>query len=201
MFKCIKREASRSLWKGLLVGLAIFCFVSLFQSSLFAEPRAKGSARNHQWKRFYSASGSCSINFPKHPDHVQQVTPIAEGRYQLRCDIYAAPFERKAVYMMLIAEYPSKMDQLHTKLSLEGILNGLLMQNPNGQLVFADIVEVSGHQALDFFIQTEGVCFQGRVLITGRNLYLLAMKCDRRHYSKEQYQQFVNSFALKQSRT
>ncbi|MEM7175501.1 MAG: hypothetical protein AAF443_06225 [Chlamydiota bacterium] len=158
-----------------------------------------GSVRSYSWKRFHSVPGSCSVNFPMRPQHVQQVTPIADGKHRLRCDIYAAPFERKAVYMMLIAQYPKAMGEMSSKLSLQGILNGLLMQNPNGQLTFADIVEVAGYQALDFFIQSEGMYFKGRVVVTENNLYLLAMKCDKRNYSENHYRHFISSFQLSQS--
>lgn len=98
--------------------------------------------------------------------------------------------------MMLIAQHPTRVDATNAKLVLEGMLNGLLKQNRNGQLKFVDLVEVAGYQGLDFFIESEGTYLKGRVIVTDKNLYLLAMKCDQRNYSQDHYQKFIHSFQL-----
>ncbi len=192
------------MWRlsRLLAG-AFFCsYFSFFGAYAVAEiplsqkvVRQGGGPQSYRWSRF-AMPGNCSVNFPMKPQHVQQVTPLAGGQLEMRCDIYAAPSDKRAVYMMLIAQYPVEMGKMHEKLSLEGILNGLMKQNPTGQLKFADIVTINGYKALDFFIAAEGIYFKGRVLVTESNLYFLAMKCDEKNYSKEHYRQFIQSFQL-----
>ena len=154
------------------------------------------TTRMVKWKRFHSVSGNCSISLPTSPEHVQQVMPVAEGGYKLRYDVYVSAFERKAVYMMLVAQYPEEIGNIYTELSLENILNGLLMQNQKNKLLFADLVEVDGYKALDFFIEAKGIYFKGRVLVAKNNLYLLAMECAKQNYFEGHYNHFINSFKL-----
>ena len=70
------------------------------------------------------------------------------------------------------------------------------MQNQKNRLLFADLIEVDGNKALDFFIESKGVFFKGRVLVAQNNLYLLAMECAQQNYLEDLYNHFINSFKL-----
>ncbi|MCK4934166.1 MAG: hypothetical protein KAR79_01125 [Simkaniaceae bacterium] len=148
------------------------------------------------WQQFHSVSGKCSVAFPEAPEHMKQLLPIADQESQLQYDVYVSAMEKQAVFMVLIAEYPSYVDQEYAELSLESFLNGILTQNPNNRLVFADLVNVQGYKALDFFIQTKGSYFKGRAVIAKNNLYLLAMECEVKNYKEERYNHFINSFEI-----
>lgn len=195
MFSCIKRGIPA--W---LLRLAVPCLINLLcLSQVEAQSQVDRCAQSlgvSSWKRFHSTQGNCSINFPMQPKHVRPAAPVVDGKETHRCDIYVAPSPQRAVYMMLIAQHPTRVDATNAKLVLEGMLNGLLKQNRNGQLKFVDLVEVAGYQGLDFFIESEGTYLKGRVIVTDKNLYLLAMKCDQRNYSQDHYQKFIHSFQL-----
>ena len=81
-------------------------------------------------------------------------------------------------------------------MSLEGFLNGILSHNPGNQLIFADLLLVNGHEALDFFIRTGPVYFKGRAMMVKNHLYLMAMECEVASYDESKYNMFVNSFQL-----
>ena len=149
------------------------------------------------WKDFHSVPGRCSISMPHMPEHVQQVMPFHEEGFQLRYDVYLAAFEKKAVYMVLIAEYPPTLDQEYSSNSLEVFLNSLVTQREGNKLIFADITDVQGNKALDFFIETKGVYFKGRAIMAKNHLYLLAMECESKHYLENHFNHFITSFELK----
>ena len=146
------------------------------------------------WQKFHSVPGKCSVSFPNQPEHVKQIMPFPEEGYELRYDVYVSAFERKAVYMVLVAEYPPYIDESYAELSLETFLNGLVTQNHGNKLLFADLVEVQGFKALDFFIQSKGVYFKGRAIMAKNTLYLLAMECEVHNYLEEHYNHFIQSF-------
>lgn len=149
-----------------------------------------------QWKTFHSVPGKCTVALPEQPEHVRQVMPMPEDGYNLEYDVYVSAQEQKAVYMVLIAQYPPAIDMSYAESSLESFLNGILSQNPNNKLIFADLVEFNGHKALDFFIQTRGVYFKGRAIMANNNLYLLAMECETHNYKDEHFNHFIDSFNL-----
>lgn len=148
------------------------------------------------WRTFHSVSGKCTIAFPEQPEHVHQRLPMSEEGYDLNYDVYIAPHKQEAVYMVLIAQYPPFVSPEHSDKGLESFLNGILSQNPNNRLIFADLTEVNGYKALDFFIQTKGVYFKGRAVMAKSSLYLIAMECESQNYQESHFTYFINSFEL-----
>ncbi|MBI5274700.1 MAG: hypothetical protein HY860_06590 [Chlamydiales bacterium] len=152
------------------------------------------NAQATSWLSTYSKEGNCKILFPSVPEHMQQLMPVPEQNTHLQYDVYVSGFEGEAVFMMLIAEYPVQGMDGYAEMNLENFLNGILSQNPNNKLIFADISEINGHKALDFFIRTKGVFFKGRAIMANNHLYLIAMECEMQHYNEDRYNYFVNSF-------
>ncbi|PCI96139.1 hypothetical protein COB11_00225 [Candidatus Aerophobetes bacterium] len=149
------------------------------------------------WKKFHSVTGKCVVSFPGTPEHVKQTMNLEDDEYNMQYDVYVATEQDKqAVYMVLIAQYPPYVNESYAELSLESFLNGILTQHPNNQLVFADLTEVQGHKAMDFFIKTKGVFFKGRAIMAGSNLYLLAMECEGENFKENQFKYFIDSFEL-----
>ena len=148
------------------------------------------------WNKFHSVPGKCKVSLPAPPEHVKQVMPVPEEGYDLRYDVYVSAFQKKAVYMMLVAQYPPFMNESYVEESLESFLNGLVMQNQDNKLIFADITAVQGYKALDFFIDSKGVYFKGRAIMANNNLYLLAMECEHKNYLQEHFNHFINSFEI-----
>lgn len=152
-------------------------------------------ASNNNWPATYSKHGRCKVSFPHKPEHMQQMMPVPEQNRHLQYNVYVAGNQEDAVYMMLIAEYPMQVNSPdHAQMNLENFLNGVMSQNPNNKLIFADIVDFQGEKALDFFIRTKGVFFKGRAIIANNNLYLIAMECDMQNYNEDTYNYFVESF-------
>lgn len=149
------------------------------------------------WKRFHSLPGSCSISLPSSPEHVKQIMPLTDEGHDLRYDVYVSAFEKKAVYMLLVAQYPPFVNQSHADMSLESFLNGLITQNPENKLIFADLIEVQGFKALDFFIEAKGTYFKGRAVMANNTLYLIAMECNMNNYLDDHFNHFIGSFELK----
>lgn len=185
--------------KGLFsiaVGMMLFASPTAYTAGPADAKVVNGSDALSQWKDFHSVGGKCTISLPNNPEHVRQLLPMPEEGYNLQYDVYVSAFEKKAVYMMLIAQYPPHVDERYADQGLESFLNGILSQNPKNKLIFADITEVQGHKALDFFIETSGVFFKGRAVMAQNNLYLLAMECESGNYVDQHYNYFINSFKL-----
>lgn len=167
------------------------------QAYLAVKTQQPKATNVNNWKQFHSIQGSCSISLPSSPEHVKQIMPLSDDGYNLRYDVYISAFERKAVYMLLVAQYPPFLDEAQADMSLESFLNGLITQNPENKLIFADLTEVQGYKALDFFIEAKGTYFKGRAVMANNNLYLLAMECNMKNYLDEHFNHFIGSFQLK----
>lgn len=183
--------------------------VSLFACScmLFAPAKAleqtdhlaqvqKNATPSKSWTQYESVPGKCSMQFPAIPEHVSEKMSIPEEGYDLKYDAYISSTDPKTIFMLLVAQYPDFVDERFAHMSLEAFLNGILSHNPGNQLIFADLVLVQGHEALDFFIRSGSVYFKGRALMVKNSLYLMAMECEVQNYDETHYTKFVNSFAL-----
>jgi hypothetical protein len=148
------------------------------------------------WKKVRSQEGKCSAAFPKNPDHLRQKLPMKEGGKELKYNVYVADHDRKAVYMVLIAEYPGVVNEEYAVKNLEHFLNTLLAQNSKNKLMYANLMKVQGFPGMDFFISTEQIYFKGRAIQANNTLYLLAMECEIPNYQEGNYDYFIGSFEL-----
>ena len=153
-------------------------------------------AQFKDWKKASSKEGKCSASFPKSPEHIKQKIPMKGEEKELQYYVYVADFDRKAVFMMLIAEYPGIVSEENAVKNLEHFLNTLIAQNANNKLLFADLIDVSGFPGMDFFIQSDQIYFKGRAIQANNTLYLLAMECEVVNYSEDHCQYFIESFQL-----
>ncbi len=184
-----------NLIKGIFFASAAFILVLSNQNLSSANTPSKAVATSN-WDEVHCNGGRCKMQFPTKPEHVSEKMSVPEEGYDLRYDAYISSVEKQAVFMLLIAQYPEFVDERYAHMSLEGFLNGILSHNPSNQLIFADLLLVEGHEALDFFIRTGSVYFKGRALMVKNHLYLMAMECEMQNYNETHYNAFVNSFKL-----
>jgi hypothetical protein len=187
-------------------GRDLFCLVAAsclvcnplaaFANGNGVSSQAKAETLAKNWLDFESAPGRCKMKFPVQPEHVSEKMSMPEEGYDLRYDAYISSTDPKTIFMLLIAQYPDFVDERFAHMSLEAFLNGILTHNPGNQLIFADLVLVQGHEALDFFIRSGTVYFKGRAMMVKNSLYLMAMECEVQNYDENHYNTFVNSFAL-----
>lgn len=178
------------LWTG-----SLLCLLTPL-SMPAAENRAPVSVMPVGWKEFHSSTGNCSMIFPADPEHISETMVMPDEGFELNYDAYISATDQQTVFMLLVAQYPEFVDETYAQMSLEGFLNGILTHNPSNQLLFADLLLVNGHEALDFFIRTGNVYFKGRAVMVKNSLYLMAMECEIPHYDEVRYNQFVDSFKL-----
>jgi hypothetical protein len=178
---------------------------SLHADTLAPRAKAQPSApqqiaplKQKEWAEFHAVAGRCKMHFPTTPEHVSQKLNGPQPGYDLNYDAYISALDERTVFMLLVAQYPEFVDETYAQMSLEAFLNGILTYNPENQLIFADLLLVEGHEALDFFIRTGSVYFKGRAVMVKNSLYLMAMECDVQIYDEQNYNKFVQSFKLAQ---
>jgi hypothetical protein len=181
----------------LVMSAAVLCLLSPVM--LTGKPANKApstaTAVSKDWKEV-PVSEKCKMKFPGAPEHISEKMVMPEEGYELKYDAYISPLDQQTVFMLLIAQYPDFVDESYAQMSLESFLNGILTHNPGNQLIFADLLLVNGHEALDFFIRTGNVYFKGRALMVKNSLYLMAMECELQTYDEASYKKFVESFKL-----
>ncbi len=153
------------------------------------------------WTEYHATAGNCSLFMPAEPEHISEKMAMPDEGFELKYDAYISAADQQTVFMLLVAQYPEFVDEAYAQMSLEGFLNGILTHNPGNQLLFADLLLVDGHEALDFFIRTGNVYFKGRAVMVKNSLYLMAMECEIPHYDEVRYKNFVDSFKLDQNAT
>ena len=171
------------------LALSLFGFHVLFRSVAHADTAPS-------WQKFFAKNGECHISFPSTPQVIQQTLPLADGVSRLSYDVYLAPHEDKGVYLLLVATYPSPLTGGHEVAGLEGLLNGIVNHNPENRLVFADLIDLLGHQAMDFLVEGSTSYFRGQALMVGNKLYLIAMEGHKGHLDEPAFKHFLKSFKI-----
>jgi hypothetical protein len=178
------------------IGIWFLAF-SLFASHLFLRSVAHADSGS-TWQKIFAKGGECHISFPSTPQMIQQSLPLADGVNRLSYDVYLAPHEDKGVFLLLIATYPGALTGGHEVAGLEGLLSGIVNHNPENQLVFADLIEIQGHQAVNFLVEGGKSYFRGQALMVGNKLYLIAMEGLKGKMDEAVYARFLKSFILSQ---
>ncbi len=190
----------RGLGKKLMGWMGgLLCLLSPITTTAASAPAA--ATMPIGWKEFHSTPGNCSMMFPVEPEHISEKMAMPDEGFELTYDAYISASDKQTVFMLLIAQYPEFVDESYAQMSLEGFLNGILTHNPSNQLLFADLLLVDGHEALDFFIRTGNVYFKGRAVMVKNSMYLMAMECEIPTYDEVHYKHFVNSFKIHSPKT
>lgn len=183
-------------WMG-----GLLCLLSPMTAESNSTPSVPAQTIPNGWKEFHSKPGNCSMIFPVEPEHISEKMAMPNEGFELKYDAYISAADQQTVFMLLIAQYPDFVDESYAQMSLEGFLNGILTHNPGNQLLFADLLLVDGHEALDFFIRTGNVYFKGRAVMVKNSMYLMAMECEIPKYDEVRYKHFVNSFKIHAQKT
>lgn len=173
------------------LALSLFAFHVFFRSVAHADS-------GPSWTKIFSKSGECHISFPSAPQMIQQNLPLADGVNRLSYDVYLAPHEDKGVFLLLVATYPAPLSGGHEIAGLEGLLNGIVSHNPENELVYADIIDLLGHPAMNFLVEGGNSYFRGQALMVGNKLYLIAMEGLKGQMDEAVYARFLKSFNLEQ---
>ncbi len=186
----VKNQATKKvgIW---ILALTLFFAHLFFRSVAHAD---EGSS----WNQVNTGSGECLISFPATPQMVQQELNLSGGQ-KLFYDIYLAPFESKGVFLLLIATYPAPLASGHEMAGVEGLLKGILSHHPDNRLEFAELIEIDGHPAMNFLIQSGVNYFRGQALMVGNKLFLIAMEGRKDAREENVFLRFVKSFQLKKS--
>lgn len=171
-----------------------FLAISLFAFHVFF--RTVGHAAESDWKQILTKGGECQISFPSTPQVIQQNLPLADGVNRLTYDVYLAPNKDQGVFLLLIATYPMALPGGHEVAGLEGLLNGILNHNPENRLVYADLIELQGHPAMNFLVEGGSSYFRGQAIMIGSKLYLIAMEGIRGKMDEPSFNRFLKSFQL-----
>lgn len=170
------------------LAISLFAFHVLF--------RTVGHAAEADWKQIFTKGGECQISFPTTPQVIQQNLPLADGVNRLTYDVYLAPHKDQGVFLLLIATYPMALPGGHEVAGLEGLLNGILNHNPDNRLVYADLIELQGHPAMNFLVEGGSSYFRGQAIMIGSKLYLIAMEGVRGKMDEASFNRFLKSFQL-----
>jgi len=173
--------------------------LSLFACHLLFRSVAHAETSSPSWKHINAKNGECRIAFPSVPQMIQQSLPLADGVNKLNYDVYLAPHEDKGVFLLLVATYPMPIaGNGHEVAGLEGLLNGIVNHHPENKLVFADLIELVGHPAMNFLVEGGNSYFRGQAVMVGNKLFLIAMEGRKGEMDEKTYARFLQSFKLTQ---
>ena len=98
--------------------------------------------------------------------------------------------------MLLVATYPQALSGGHEVAGLEGLLKGIVGHSPENKLIYANLLEHSGHPSLNFLVQSLSNYFRGHAMMSGNKLFLIAMEGRKTDLDEKMFSRFMQSFSL-----
>lgn len=171
--------------------------LSLLAAQVLLRNTAHAAESNPGWKHVYAKNGECRIAFPSQPQLMQQSLNIGETGQKLFYDVYLAPLEDKAVCLLLVATYPSKVPSGQEMTGLEGLIRGIVGHHPENELMFAEVTEhKGGYPVVNFLVQNKTSYFRGQAMMVGTRLFLMAMEGKKGSLHEPTFSGFSGSFQL-----
>ncbi len=151
------------------------------------------------WEKFYSVEGKCEILFPSKPEHIKQIVALNDLNSYMNYDVYLSTLEdQNTICMMIVVDFPMKIDENKELQSLESFLNGMLNhQKEKKHLILADFTTFNDLNALDFIVENQNRYFKGKAIICESKMYLIAMEYDSCLNLDATFNKFIKSFHLK----
>jgi len=182
---------------GKIKKIGIWCLaIALFVSHVLLRVAYAEETPAEPWKEVLSRTGDCRILFPSVPKLVQQSLNVSEKGHKLLYDIYLAPLQGKSLCLLLVATYPFPLKGGHEIAGLDGLLRGIVGNNPANQLVYANVLEHQGHPVVDFLVQSPTSFFRGQALMINNKLYLIAIEGKAGDLDEAAFAKFAQSFSL-----
>ena len=169
--------------------------IALIAAHLFFRSQAQAETTGG-WKEIYARSGDCRISFPVLPQMIQKNLKMSKSGMNLNYDVYLAPYQDHAICLLLVAQYPTQLPVGNEKAGLEGLLKGIMGQNLENKLIFAEMMELQGFPALNFLVHSEKNVFRGQAVMVGNKLFMIAMEGTQQHFDEPTFQKFLKSFQL-----
>ncbi len=146
------------------------------------------------WKKCSVPEGSCSISFPIEPQHVHEKMFLPKESVWINYDVYLSPLRREAIFVMMIAEYPKPIEKEKEVYCLQAFLKGMVGPAGQSRIIFADLIEVQGEKALEFFLQSPRSFFRGKLFLAGSKLFLIAVEALEEKNIQELFHSFAESY-------
>ena len=156
------------------------------------------SSYSFPWEKLHSIEGNCEILFPNKPHHLKQRIPIEKTNEKLNYDVYLSQIdEDNSICMMIIANFPDKIDKINEKQSLEGFFNGIVNHKNEKKIIYADFSDFHDSSALDFLFENQNRYFKGKVFVNENKLYLIAMEYNNYLNLDATFEKYITSFNMK----
>jgi len=156
------------------------------------------SGSSFSWEKFYSIEGKCEVLFPNKPEHMRQVIPVKDLSSYMNYDVYLSTLDdEESICMMIIVDFPAKIDSDKELQSLEGFLNGIINHRDEKKLISADFTTFENLNALDFVVEDQNRYFKGKTIIHENKMYLIAMEYDSHLDLDISFNKYIESFHLK----
>lgn len=150
-----------------------------------------------KWSEMHAPSGEFSVSFPMQPQYVKERMFLPAVNSWMDYEIFLSILQPKAIFLLLVASYPKKIQPDQVQGCLEGFLKGMAARNPDNQVIFADINQVNGKPVLEFFLKSTSALFRGRIFMEKGKLFLLAVESKDEKEIESLYHPFSESFKLK----
>jgi len=184
--------------------LACGCFLTLSLHATSNDDQKKTTdavTKSSSWKSFTSTQGNFTIDLPSEPQEIEQKIDIPKTDLSIQYMTYLSEPQDNVVYVVSVWTYPPEIDMDRPDINLQDGFGGMLSALPGAEVLFMQMKEVQGFQALEFTVKSEEIYFRGMLLLAHNTLYQIFTvykEGDKKEHEEmdQNYQHFMGSLRL-----
>ena len=168
---------------------------------LFALILSASTVLAQDWVSYNNKEFSFSVNMPSEPQTMAQEIPTEVGNLTMNMFMVDASTDatsQNMVYMVIHTDYPKNEDKLEeskVQSMLDGSVDGAV-KNVNGELVYANNVELDGFPGREAKIEVAGAYMYMNMYVKGDSLYAAQVVCLADKDENEDIKKFLGSLKL-----
>ncbi|MGK5594064.1 MAG: hypothetical protein ACSNEK_01730 [Parachlamydiaceae bacterium] len=179
--------------------LAINGMKSSYKLLPIQESKAVDQVRFSDWHQFVSNQDHFSVKLPVVPQHVDQAIPDPVTNKMRVYDTYVSQTDDGTIFMISLIKFQAPK-QANADFFQKTIINDMIASNPKNQLKDIHVSQFQDQQASTFKIENDLTIVLGKTFVNNHILYLLTAVFDKDQFSKEDFEYFIDSFQLNQTK-
>lgn len=165
------------------------------------EPTALQIGHFSSWPEFTSNANNFKVSLPSKPQHAKQAVSIPKTEKKRQYEMYASEEQLDgSIFMVSVIKYPPEFPISSPNDALQEIVDEMMQTNANNRLNKVDRTDFEEYPALDFVILNNEFQIHGRVFMIDHTAYLLTHVAKKENFNHEEYNHFINSFHLIESK-
>lgn len=179
---------------GVLCILGIYFLKDSYRLLPISASKIGAATEFSSWLKFDAPSGKFNVMMPAVPQNATQNITDPKTKELRHYDMFVAQKGNGSMFIVSLIKFATNSSP--PEILKKTVINDLLASNAQNQLQEMKVGTFENYQTMEFTISNPNTTVKGMTFVDGNTLYLISAVFPNQFFSVDDYEHFVNSFHL-----